>query len=209
MNQRVSPMLEVARAWWRKQLAALDLASRITKDDARPGFTVYTIGHQMPDLDGAPNRWRITTKRQVMKSQHFNADDRAAIKRAYNRGKGRAVYALDLARGDGSNNEIVAAISYHYDDAAAHPILLLHVAMRVTTDPALQRDSHRAALILKTHLHFMKPAGGGAPGPSEVGIEVQERDIDRMGYDFDFRPAKQDVPWHRHTERVALRQVLP
>ncbi len=77
------PVLTFTRAWWQRQLDGLDLGSRITQDDTVPGFTVFVIGHQMPDVTKEPNRWQITTSRQIWKTDLFSADDRAAVKAAF------------------------------------------------------------------------------------------------------------------------------
>lgn len=200
-------MLVLLRAWWSRNLDGLDLRARITPDPTVPNFTVFTIGHQMPDLLGQPNRWRITTARQIIRTSYFTAADRDAIKRAFHKGKGRVIYAQDLAR----DSEIVAAITYHYDPRVTHPIVLRRIALRdVPTDDPLYSDSLRAALILKTHLHYLKAQRvGGKDVPNEVWAEAPNPSVPFMRSHFGFQPGKQVQVWRHYSNRIALEQPFP
>lgn len=177
----------MALDWWRHLWFHLGLRRAVRVRHPAPGQTQVEVDDRIPHLArrGRPARYRITTKGQMLRTDHF-ADPglRSAVRRDAAKARNRALFCTDLRTG-----EVMAAASFHIDDDRQLPLHIREIGLRdgADDDAGVRAHSELCAHILLAYLLVV----GGKDGRGEVLGFLSENDEQReLAADFGFQPAE-------------------
>jgi hypothetical protein len=180
MPNPVNPVVALFRSLWPGGNGG-SLSAQINirfVDDARGERTRVSIDHRIPsDADDAGPGFRVTTKDQMLFSNHFHRSVRETVGRASLQ-RGRRLFFIDLAR-----TEVIATLSYHLDDNAQLPLLITAIGQRIDGDANLIDRSRAAAALLKQYVHeIAKSVGRPSWVDYDNGDPKAEPELKRLGF---------------------------
>lgn len=179
----------MALDWWRHLWFRLVLRRAVRVYHPAPDQTRIEVDDKIPHLAlrgrGRPARYRITTRGQMLRTDHFpDPDLRSAIRRAAAKVRNRALFCADLRTG-----EVMAAASFHIDDDPALPLHIREIGLRDgdDDDTDVRAQSEFCAHVLLAYLLV----AGDKDGRGEVlGFLSENDEQEQLARDFGFRPTE-------------------
>lgn len=178
----------MALNWWRHLWFQLGLRQKVRVRHPTPGETRFEVDDKVPHLASrgrGPARYRITTKGQMLRTDHFpDPDLRSAVRRDAAKMRNRALFCTDLRTG-----EVMAATTFHVDDDRALPLHIREIGLRDGADDDVDVRAHSefCAHLLLAYLLV----AGDKDGRGEVlGFLSENDEQERLARDFGFRPAE-------------------
>jgi hypothetical protein len=169
---RIPNVASLRAQWWREFWWRLELSAHVRVRHPAPDLTEVEVEDSLPHLrlrGVGRARYRVTSERLFLRKDQFDANAREMVMRDARKARGRAVFCLDLRRG-----EVMAATSFHVDPVRSLPLQVRGIAVRTDTEggEAMWAKSQFCVAILLAYLYV---AAAKDRRPDAIGFLARGR----------------------------------